>query len=350
MTGTPFGKTPDGTSVQSFTLRNGKGVEITAITYGCALVSIRVPDREGRPADVVLGCDTLEGYLANGSYLGALCGRYANRIADGRFELEGKTYQLAVNKGGNHLHGGMRGFDKVVWKAEPFQNADGQGVVFTHVSPDGDESYPGTLHLRVTYTLTEKSELAIEYHATTDKTTVVNLTQHSYFNLAGAGTGSIVGHEIQIHASRITPVNDRLIPTGELMPVEGTPFDFRKPAVVGARIDNEHEQLVRGRGYDHNFVLDHPDGVLSHAARLIEPLSGRRMDVHTDQPSMQFYSGNYLDGSIVGKGGVPYTARYGLCLETQHFPDTPNKPHFPSAVVRPGTDYRTRTVFTFGLA
>jgi aldose 1-epimerase len=348
MTGTPFGKMPDGQSVELFTLANANGVEVRTINYGCALVSIRVPDRQGRPADVILGCDTLEGYMANRSYIGAVCGRYANRIGEGRFSLEGHTYQLAVNNGVNHLHGGKRGFDKYVWAAEPFQAAGGVGVVYRHTSPDGDESYPGTLQVRVTYTLTDRNELVIDYRATTDKTTVVNLTNHAYFNLAGAGNGTIVDHEITIHADYFTPVGPTLIPTGEIAAVDESPFDFRRGARVGAQIDAEHEQIQRGRGYDHNFVLRHQDGELVHAARLVEPASGRRMDVHTTEPGMQFYSGNYLDGHIVGKGGVPYIARYALCLETQHYPDTPNKPHFPSAVVRPDTEYRSRTIYTFG--
>jgi aldose 1-epimerase len=346
MTGNPFGTTPDGESVEAFTLVNSRGVEVKAINYGCTIVSVRVPDRQGKVADVVLGCDTLEGYLANRSYIGAVCGRYANRIAKGRFSLDGKTYSLFTNNGVNHLHGGKRGFDKVVWTAAPFQGPQGPGVVFTHVSPDGDESYPGTLRLRVTYVLTDSNELAIEYHATTDKTTVVNLTQHAYFNLAGAGTGTIVDHEMQIHADRYTPVFE-LIPTGEIEPLEGTPFDFRRPVRIGSRIDGEHEQLQRGRGYDHNFVLNGTDGELKHAARVVEPASGRALDVHTTEPGMQFYSGNYLDGSIIGRGEIPYTARYGLCLETQHFPDSPNKPHFPSTVLRPGSEYHSRTIYTF---
>jgi len=350
MTGTPFGRMPDGQSVTMFTLTNANGVEVRTIDYGCTLVSIRVPDRQGKLADVILGCDTLEGYLANRSYVGAVCGRYANRIGEGRFTLEGREYVLAVNNGVNHLHGGKRGFDKYVWAAEPAQGAEGTGIVYRHVSPDGDESYPGTLHVRVTYTLNDRNELAVEYHATTDKTTIVNLTNHAYFNLAGAGTGTIVDHEIAIHADYFTPVGPTLIPTGELASVDESPFDLRRSTRIGARIDETHEQLQRGRGYDHNFVLRRANGELVHAARLVDPASGRQMDVHTSEPGMQFYSGNYLDGSIVGKGAVPYTARYGLCLETQHFPDTPNKAHFPSAVLRPDSEYRSRTVFTFGLS
>lgn len=341
---------PDGRSVELFTLTSSGGVEARIINYGCAIVSVRVPDRDGRLADVVLGCDTLEGYLGNRSYLGAVCGRYANRIAEGRFALDGKSYELATNNGVNHLHGGRRGFDKYVWAAEPFAEGGVPGIVFSHVSPDGDEGYPGTLRVRVIYTLTERNELAVEYQATTDKPTVLNLTNHSYFNLAGTGNGEIVGHEILINADHFTPVGETLIPTGDLAPVTGTPFDFRRLTRVGARISDPHVQIQRGRGYDHNYVLNKTKpGELSHAARLVEPVSGRVLDVHTTEPGMQFYSGNYLDGSIAGKGGRPCTARAGLCLETQHFPDTPNKPNFPSALLRPGQEFRSRTVFAFGV-
>jgi len=346
LTGTPFGKMPDGQSVELYTLSNSGGVEVRTINYGCALVSIRVPDREGKMADILLGCDTLEGYLANRSYVGAVCGRYANRIAAGHFTLDGRPYELATNNGVNHLHGGRKGFDKYVWAAEPILQGGMPGIVYSHVSPDGDEGYPGTLRLRVTYTLTERNELAIEYHATTDRPTVLNLTNHSYFNLAGFGSGDIVDHEILINADHFTPVGETLIPTGDVAPVTGTPFDFRRTTRIGARISDPHVQIQRGRGYDHNYVLNKTKaGELSHAARLVEPRSGRVLDVHTTEPGMQFYSGNYLDGSIIGKGGVPCTARTGLCLETQHFPDTPNKPHFPSAVLRPGHEFRSRTVF-----
>jgi aldose 1-epimerase len=348
MTGTPFGTTPDGRSVELFSLVNNNGLEVRTINYGCALVSIRVPDRHGRMGEAILGCDSLEGYLTNRSYLGQVVGRYANRIAEGRFTLEGRTYELAINNNGvNHLHGGKRGFDKYVWEAEPFSGPDGNGVTYRHVSPDGDESYPGTLRVRVTYTLTDRNELVIDYHATTDKTTVVNLTNHAYFNLAGEG--KILDHHIEIHADYFTPVGPTMIPTGEIAAVDESPFDFRRAARIGARIDGDHEQLQRARGFDHNFVLRYEPGRLTHAARLIEPVSGRRMDVHTTTPGMQLYTGNFLDGHIIGRGGVSYTPRVALCLETQHYPDTPNKPHFPSAVVRPDADYKHRTVYSFGL-
>jgi aldose 1-epimerase len=349
MTGTPFGKMPDGQGVDMFTLANANGVEVRTINYGCALVSIRVPDRNGEKADVILGCDTLDNYRANRSYLGAVCGRYANRIAEGRFVLDGKSYELATNNGVNHLHGGRKGFDKYVWEPAPFRGADGTGITYTHTSPDGDESYPGTLRVRVTYTLSERNELALEYHATTDKPTMLNLTNHAYFNLAGQGNGEIVDHEILINADHFTPVGDTQIPTGDIAPVAGTPFDFRRSTRVGARIADPHIQIQRGRGYDHNYVLNKKGAELSHAARLVEPKSGRVMDVHTTEPGMQFYSGNYLDGSIIGKGGKPCTARMALCLETQHFPDSPNKPHFPSTLLRPGQEFRSRTVYAFGI-
>jgi aldose 1-epimerase len=343
-----FGRLPDGRPVESFTLTNAGGVELRAISYGAIIVSLRVPDREGRLDDVVLGHDDLEGYLAKSAYFGALVGRYGNRIAGGRFTLDGRTYTLATNNGPNHLHGGVRGFDKQLWKAEPFERPGATGIVFTRVSPDGEEGYPGNLDVRVTYTLTDGNEVSFEYFATTDKPTVVNLTQHSYFNLAGDGKRDVLGHELTIDADRFTPVDKTLIPTGVLAPVAGTPFDFRKPAGIGARIGADDEQIRNGGGYDHNFVLNRRGEGLSRAARVFEPTTGRTMDVATTEPGVQFYSGNFLDGSIKGKGGRAYARRYGFCLETQHFPDSPNKPAFPSTVVRPGQEYRSKTVLTFG--
>jgi aldose 1-epimerase len=348
VTRAPFGKLPDGTAVEAFTLRNAHGVEVRAITYGAIITSLRVPDRAGRFDDVVLGHDTLAGYVEKPAYFGAVVGRYGNRIAKGRFTLDGKTYTLATNNGPNHLHGGVRGFDKVVWKAEPA--ASGAGVTFTYTSPDGEEGYPGTLTARVTYTLSDRDELGLEYSATTDKPTVVNLTQHSYFNLAGASSGGdILGHELTIDADRFTPVDPTLIPTGELAPVAGTPFDFRKATAIGARIGQDDEQLHRGGGYDHNFVLDRPEAGLRRAVRLADPKSGRTMEIQTTEPGVQFYSGNFLDGTITGKGGTVYKYRSGLCLETQHFPDSPNHPAFPSTVLRPGKEYRSKTVLVFGV-
>ena len=342
----PFGRTADGTAVEVFTLTNRNGLEVKAITYGGIITSIRVPDRAGTLGDVALGFDTLDAYLKGHPYFGAIVGRYGNRIAGGKFAIDGRTYTLATNNGPNHLHGGKVGFDKVVWTAAPAPlSAGSAGIVLTHTSPDGDEGYPGTLRARVSYTLTDRNELIVEYHATSDKPTPVNLTQHSYFNLAGGG--DILDHELTIHASRYTPVDATLIPTGELAPLEGTPFDFRKPTRVGARIDAAHEQLKNGLGYDHNFVLDGRAGELRPAARLADPKSGRTVEVATTEPGVQFYSGNFLDGTLTGKGGQVYRRRGGLCLETQHFPDSPNKPQFPSTILQPGADYRSKTVFTF---
>jgi aldose 1-epimerase len=343
----PFGRTADGKAVEIFTLTNRNGLEVKAMTYGGIITSIRVPDRAGALADVTLGFETLDGYLKGHPYFGAIVGRYGNRIAGGKFAIDGRTFTLATNNGPNHLHGGKVGFDKAVWSAEPAAaSAGGAGVVLSHTSPDGDEGYPGTLRARVSYTLTDRNELVVEYHATSDKPTPVNLTQHSYFNLAGGG--DILDHDLTIHATRYTPVDATLIPTGELAPVEGTPFDFRKPAKVGARIDTAHEQLKNGLGYDHNFVLDGKAGELRAAARLVDGKSGRTLEVSTTEPGMQFYSGNFLDGTLTGKGGQVYRRRAGLCLETQHFPDSPNKPNFPSTILRPGAEYRSKTVFTFG--
>jgi aldose 1-epimerase len=341
-----FGRLPDGRPVESFTLTNAGGLELRAISYGAIIVSLRVPDRDGRLDDVVLGYDDLEGYLSKPSYFGALVGRYGNRIAGGRFTLEGRTYTLATNNGPNHLHGGVRGFDKQLWKAEPFERPGATGIVFTRVSPDGEEGYPGNLDVRVTYTLTDGNDVSFEYLATTDKPTVVNLTQHSYFNLAGDGKRDVLGHELMIDADRFTPVDKTLIPTGVLAPVAGTPFDFRKPTAIGLRIGGDHEQLRHGGGYDHNYVLNRRGK--APAMRVFEPTTGRTLDITTTEPGVQFYSGNFLDGSIKGKGGHVYARRYGFCLETQHFPDSPNKPAFPSTVVRPGQEYRSKTVLKFG--
>jgi aldose 1-epimerase len=343
-----FGQLPDGTAVESFTLRNSHGVEVRAITYGAIIVSLRVPDRDGRFDDVVLGHDDLAGYVASSPYFGAVVGRYGNRIAKGRFTLDGKTYTLATNNGPNHLHGGVRGFDKVVWKADP-PAPGAASVTFRYTSPDGEEGYPGTLAARVTYTLSDRDELTFEYSATTDKATPINLTQHSYFNLGAPGS-DILGHELTLDADRFTPVDATLIPTGQLAPVSGTPFDFRKPTAIGARIGQDDEQLRRGGGYDHNFVLNRPGEGLRRAGRLADPRSGRTMEILTTEPGVQFYSGNFLDGTIKGKGGVVYKHRSGLCLETQHFPDSPNQPSFPSTIQRPGKEYRSKTVLVFGVS
>ncbi len=371
-----FGTMPDGTSIEVFTIANARGIEVRAIEFGAIIVSLTVPDRNGRTADVVLGYDTLADYVSkNTPYLGGVVGRYANRIARGRFGLDGTEYKLATNNGPNHLHGGVTGFDKVAWSGDQIAGADGPGVAFTYTSRDGEEGYPGTLKVRVAYTLNDRNELTVDYHATSDKPTHVNLSQHSYFNLSG-GERSILDHTLMINAERFTPVDETLIPTGELAPVAGTPLDFRKPTAIGARIEDKHVQLLRGRGYDHNFVLvrlppsraerasaslaeafgggGKPDTTgdrdVAPAARLVDPVSGRTLDVATTEPGMQFYSGNFLDGSIKGKKGRVYAHRWGLCLETQHFPDSPNRPNFPSTILRPGVEYRSRTVFTFGVA
>lgn len=340
----PFGKTPQGDVIELYTLTNSQRVQVKIMNYGGIVVSIRVPDRHGTLGDVVLGFDQLDGYMEEHPYFGAIIGRYANRIARGAFSLKGVDYTLARNNGDNHLHGGIRGFDKVVWQAEQVRNDDGVGVRFTYSSRDGEESYPGNLEATVTYLLTRDNELRIAYSATTDKATVVNMTNHSYFNLRGRG--DILGHELMIDADYFTPINEGLIPTGELRPVKGTPFDFTQPIVIGARIDADDQQLVFGLGYDHNWVLKDA-GTLSLAATAHEPETGRVLEVWTTEPGMQFYTGNFLDGTITGKGGWVYQKRNGFCLETQHYPDSPNKPDFPSVVLEPGETYTQTTVYKF---
>lgn len=341
-----FGATPSGEAVELFTLTNAHGMKIGVMTYGGIIVSLEVPDRHGAAGDVVLGYDSLAGYLRDSPYFGAIVGRYGNRIAKGRFTLDGREYRLATNNGPNHLHGGVRGFDKAVWQAEPFEDARGAGVVLRHTSPDGEEGYPGTLNAKVTYTLTGRNELRIDYEATTDRATPVNLTQHSYFNLTGSG--DILGHELMVAADSFTPVDSTLIPTGAIAPVAGTPFDFRTPHPIGERIGEANQQLRFGGGYDHNFVLSRPDTGLALAARVSDPVSGRTLEIRTTEPGIQFYSGNFLDGSITGKRGVIYAHRTGLALETQHFPDAPNHPAFPSTILLPGQVYHSSTVWTFG--
>ena len=334
-----FGTTPDGTSIEIYTLVNTKGLKARLMTYGATLVSLEVPDRSGKPGDIVLGYDTLDGYLKTSPYFGSIVGRYGNRIAKGRFTLDGITYKLATNDGENHLHGGVKGFDKVVWTAEPVRESDAVGVRFSHLSRDGEEGYPGNLSVSVLYTLTNENELKISYEAVTDKPTPVNLTHHSYFNLAGEG--DILGHELMINADAYTPVDAGLIPTGEIRPVIHTPFDFTTPHAIGERIGQ-----VEG-GYDHNFVLRREGGSVAVAARVFEPESGRLMEILTTEPGLQFYSGNFLDGTITGKGGRLYQKHAGFCLETQHFPDSPNKPNFPSTILRPGDIYKSLTVHRF---
>jgi aldose 1-epimerase len=342
-----WGKTADGVPVQIFTLTNPKGLEARITNYGGIVVSLKVPDRQGAMADVVLGFDSFADYLANpGPHFGALIGRYGNRIGGARFALNGVEYKLAKNNGQNSLHGGPHGYDKVVWT--PRELPDG-GLELTYLSKDGEENYPGNLKVVVTYRLTDANELKIDYTATTDKDTVVNLTNHSYFNLKGAGSGDILDHRVILYSDRFTPADPGLIPTGELRDVTGTPFDFRKSTAVGARIDQNDEQLKLGRGYDHNWVLNHKVAALSLAARVEEPSTGRVMEVLTDQPGVQFYTSNGLDGSIHGKGGKPYVRRGALCLETQHFPDSPNRPAFPSTVLKPGQIFHSTTVYRFSV-
>jgi aldose 1-epimerase len=341
----PFG-TREGRPVTLYKLTNSHGVEVHAMNYGGIILSIRVPDRKGQFADIVLGHDTMEGYIPNPPYIGAIVGRYANRIANGTFTLDGKTYTLPKNDGPNTLHGGTtRTFDKVVWDGEPLKGKT--GVAFTYLSKDGEEGFPGNCKVKVTYTLTDANELVIDYQATTDKDTPINVSQHSYFNLKGEGNGDILDHDIMIAADRFTPVNKNLIPTGELAPVKGTPLDFTKSTRIGARIDDKYEQLELAHGYDHNFVINRKGAGLVLAARVYEPTTGRVLEVSTTQPGIQFYTGNFLDGTVVGKGGHVYKRRYGFCLETQHFPDSPNHPNFPTTILRPGETFHQTTVFKF---
>ena len=346
-----FGTTQRGESVSVYTLKNAHGIELKVLDYGGIIVSLKVPDRTGKLGDVVLGYDSLAGYERASPYFGAIIGRYGNRIAHGRFTLDGRTYALATNNGPNHLHGGVRGFDKVVWDVTPLEARDSVALILRRTSPDGEEGYPGTLHATVTYTLTSRNEVIFDYHATADRATPVNLTQHSYFNLAGDGSGDILGHVVTLNADHFTPVDSTLIPTGELQSVAGTPFDFRTPTPIGARIDADDVQLRYGRGYDHNFVLNKGDVDKGPAlgARVYEPSSGRVMEIHTTEPGLQFYSGNFLDGTLRGKNGVVYRHRYGFAMETQHFPDSPNKPGFPSTILRPGAEYRSRTIYAFSV-
>ena len=343
-----FGKTPDGEPVDLYTLTNKNGVEAAITTFGGSVVSLKVPDRSGKLGDVVLGFDSVDGYANNTSYIGALIGRYGNRIGHAQFKLEGKTYTLAKNNGENTLHGGIKGFNKAVWTAKEVSAKDGQALELTYLSKDGEEGFPGNLYVRVIYTLTDSNALKMDYSATTDKDTVLNLTNHSYFNLAGPGSEEVLSHVLMIEADKFTPVDSGLIPTGELRDVAGTPFDFRKPTAMGARINADDEQIKLGGGYDHNFVLRRKLGdPISLAARVVEPTTGRVVEVWTTEPGVQFYTGNFLDGSLKGKGGISYTKRSAFCLETQHFPDSPNKPKFPSTELKPGERYDTTTIYKF---
>jgi aldose 1-epimerase len=343
---TTWGKTADGESVELFTLRSPKGMVVRLTSYGATVVAVEVPDRQGKSGDVVLGFDGLDGYLGPHPHFGGVVGRYGNRIAKGRFSLGELEYTLARNNGENHLHGGTVGFDRKVWKAKDVSTGAGPAVELTYSSRDGEEGYPGNLTAKVTYTLTDANELRLDYEATTDKETVVNLTNHSYFNLAGPAGGDVLGHVLVLEAARFTPVREGLIPTGELRAVEGTPFDFRKATAIGARLETNDAQMALGGGYDHNFVVDGTPGVLRAAARVTEPGSGRVMEVLTSEPGVQFYTGNHLSGTV-GKGGKAYGPRSGFCLETQHYPDSPNQPLFPSTSLQPGERYRSTTVFRF---
>jgi aldose 1-epimerase len=346
-----FGTMPDGTVVDRYTLTNGRGMRVRVITYGGILQSIEVPDRHGRAGNVALGFDNLTDYVERNPYFGCITGRYANRIAGGKFTLDGTEHQLAVNDGPNHLHGGEAGFDKRVWQASEVTQRDAVGVRLTYTSPDGEENYPGTLTTTVTYLLTRNNEIKIDYLATTDAPTIVNLTNHTYFNLAGEGSGDIYDHRLRLNASRYTPVDDTLIPTGELATVDGTPMDFRRPTAIGDRIRNGFEQLVIGRGYDHNYVLDRRDATsLELAAVVAEPRSGRTLTITTTEPGIQFYSGNFLDGTLVGTSDRMYRQGDAFALETQHFPDSPNQPSFPSTILRPGDGFTSRTVYRFSTA
>ncbi|UFQ19149.1 MULTISPECIES: aldose epimerase family protein [Streptomyces] len=342
-----FGTLADGTKVHRWSLANG-GTRLKVLSYGGIVQSLELPDRHGRYRNVSLGYDTIEAYAAGTTFFGALIGRYGNRIARGRFTLDGRTHQLSVNDGENSLHGGAKGFDTRVWEVEPFTDASGVGLVLRYVSADGEMGYPGTLRVKVTYTLTARGDWRIDYAARTDKATVVNLTNHTYYNLAGEGSGDIYGHELSLKAGRFTPTDSGLIPTGELAKVAGTPFDFRRAKTVGEDIRAAHPQLVTAKGYDHNWVLD--KGITDrpeHFATLRDPESGRTMKIATTEPGVQFYSGNFLDGTLTGPSGRTYRQGDGLCLETQHFPDSPNQPSFPSTVLRPGATYRSSTVHSF---
>ncbi|MCB9280878.1 MAG: galactose mutarotase [Lewinellaceae bacterium] len=342
----PFGNTPDGPA-DLYTLRNKNGLEVAVTNFGATIVKVLTPDRTGAMEDIVLGFDSVDGYVGDNPYFGAVVGRYGNRIAKGKFSLDGQEYTLATNNEPNHLHGGVKGFNKVLWTAEPVESDSFTGVKLHYLSKDMEEGYPGNLDVTMTYSLNNDNELLMEYAATTDKKTVCNLTNHAYFNLTGGVRDSILRHQLKINASRYTPVDATLIPTGELAPVEGTPFDFRRITAIGQRIGEDNEQLRRGLGYDHNFVLDRQGAGMELAASVYDPFSGRILEVWTVEPGVQFYSGNFLDGSITGKGGKVYTHRTGLCLETQHFPDSPNHPDFPGTTLAPGQKYYTKTIYRF---
>ena len=343
----PLGAMPSGESINQYTLINRNGLQMQVINYGGTITSLKTPDRNGTMEEIVLGCDSLQDYLDGTPFFGSLVGRYGNRIAGAQFVLDGTTYSLAKNNNGNHIHGGVRGFDKVYWHIEPVEAEEGPTLKLSYVSPDMEEGYPGNLSVEVVYTLSNNDELIIDYIANTDKKTIVNLTNHSYFNLTGDAKRNVLDHDVVIHASRFVPVDKQLIPEGGLAEVADTPFDFRTPTRIGARIDDNHPQIVNGRGYDHCWVLDGEPGALKLGATVYEPASGRVLELHTTEPGVQLYTGNFLNGSQIGKGGRVYNKRDGFCLETEHFPDSPNQPDFPSVVLSPGETYKTRTVFAF---
>ncbi|NKB33098.1 MAG: galactose-1-epimerase [Pseudomonadales bacterium] len=344
-----FGTLEDGRDVQLFVLKNEEGMTVEIIDLGGIIVGLNVPDFDGDIADVTTGFDAPQPYADGAGFMGAIVGRYANRIADGRFSIDGIEYSLAKNNGENAIHGGLVGFDKKIWDAETVSNANEAQLVLTTFSPDGEEGYPGRVDTRVVYTLNDQNQLIVDYYASTDKPTVINLTNHAYFNLDGHDAGPILDHEIMINADRFTPVDNESIPTGEIAEVSGTPLDFRTAKTISQDIESTHQQIQFGSGFDHNFIINHDEpGRVSLAATVFSPRSGRSMNVYTDQPGMQFYTGNFLNGSLVGKEGVAYERRFAFCLETQHYPDSPNKPEFPSTVLRPGEQYETRTIFEFG--
>ena len=344
---TIFGYMPDSTEIFRFTLKNGNGFEVGIITYGGIIQSVLVPDSAGNKTDVVLGFENLKDYVEKNPYFGCITGRYANRIAKGKFMLDSMEYQLDLNNGPNSLHGGFKGFDKQVWDAEDFSNDSVAGVILTYLSPDGDQGYPGNLDVSVTYTLNNHNELRIDYNAITDKKTVVNLTNHSYFNLDDGGQTGILDHQLKINADFFTPTDETLIPTGEIIPVEGTPMNFTSFNTIGGNMDTSYRPIAIAGGYDHNYVLSSDDGELLLAAVVKEPDSGRKMEVYTTEPGIQFYSGNFLDGSLTGKNGAVYHKNHGFCLETQHFPDSPNQPDFPSTILNPGENYSSTTIYKF---
>jgi len=348
ITKTDFGETNDGQGVDIYTLTNANGVEARIMTYGGTLVSLKVPDRLGRLGDILLGHDNLKGYLSREThpYFGSLIGRYGNRIGKGKFSIDGTEYTLATNNNENHLHGGDIGFDQKVWQAKPIEQGSEVALELSLVSPDGDEGYPGNLSITVVYRLTNDNALRIDYSATTDQPTPCNLTNHSYFNFTGAER-DILGHELMINANYMTPVDAGLITTGEFKPVTGTPFDFTRAQAIGKQINDDDQQIKYGPGYDHNWVLNKRGNEMSLAAEVYEATTGRVMQVHTNEPGLQFYAGNFLDGSFAGKGGTVYENRFGFCLETQHYPDSPNKPEWPTTILRPGQTYKTTTVYTF---